>query len=159
MALPEFTRAMRAFASVNSLGAPFHDMLFEPLLAARREAAAAPQVDGQLDAFEARALEAALVAAIEAVAAECWPKSVPDRRALTAQLLDLASPVIAALRDSGAKAANLRNAFGASLEQGWSDWVKALQIVFTEWDSFWGAAAPIVQPLAKVKRGRKRGAK
>ena len=150
---------MRAFASVSSLGAPFHDTLFEPLLAARREAAAATQVDGQLSAFEARALESALVAAIATVGEQCWPKSEPDRRALTAQLVDLAAPVMAALHESGSKAANLRNAFGASLESGWSEWVKALQTVFTEWDSFWGAAAPVVQPLAKVKRGRNRGAK
>lgn len=159
LALPEFTRAMRAFASVTSLGAPFHDTLFTPLLAARREAAEAHGVDGQLSAFEAVALQAVLVGAIESVAAECWPKSVADRRALTAQLLDLAAPIFSALNESAARAAELRNAFGAELESGWSRWVLALQTVFTEWDRFWGAAAPLVVPLAKAKRGRKRGAK
>jgi len=160
LALPEFTRAMRSFASVSSLAAPFHDTLFAPLLAARRDAKAAAGLDAQLRALDGRALEAALVAAVQTVAAECWPKSVADRRALTAQLLDLAAPVLAALRHSAVVAEGVRSASGSAVESPESrgpDWVRALQEVFTAWDGFWAAAAPVVGPLARVKRGRTRG--
>jgi hypothetical protein len=95
--LPEFTRSLRAFAAVGSLGNPDHDRWFAPLLAARTSAARVQGIEGRVAAFDAARLRKAMLNAITQMSEARFKKSAPDRRALDALLEELCEPAFTAL--------------------------------------------------------------
>jgi hypothetical protein len=136
-ALPEFTRALRGFASAGALGSSDHDRVFAPLLAARKAAARVETIEGQVAAFDAQRLERALREALDAMCAERVPKNGGERRALAARLEELAAPALAALPRIEAEAARLRAARESERAAPWRAWVAAVQALFDGADRFW----------------------
>ena len=140
-ALPEFTRSLRALAVASAPGSD-HDVAFAPLLEARRAAHRATSVEQQVAAFEAGKLERAWRGAIATLAERRHQKSLPDRRALGAELELLARPLWAELEALKAAADLLRLARAEERRAPWERWVAQLQQVFRAADAWWEASLP-----------------
>ena len=143
-ALPEFTRSLRHFASVEALADADHEVVFGPLLAARKAAARVSGMDARLAAFDAGRLRRALGDAIDALTAARHPKSAPDRRALVAELEELAAPIVFALERVDRDAERVRAARSDTLDSAWATWVTDVHDVFASTDRFWGEARPVL---------------
>ena len=156
-ALPEFTRSLRAFASISSLATSQHDLVFAPLLTARKAAARVQSADARLAAFDPSRIQRALHDAIETLAAQQHAKSDADRRALAAALDELARPAFAALEQMERSAAGFRAAAAGERDATWITWVAAVQSLFNGVDTFWDAARRIVRVTpSSVRKPAKR---
>ena len=163
--LPEFTRSLRSIA-LPSAPESGHDRIFAPLIQARAAAHRMHTLEAQVAAFDAARLERAWREATVALAAERHPRSAPDRRALAAELEQLAAPVWAALRRMAASATLARSAPVNAREVAWERWVSTVQRLFEAVDDWWGAATPVLgraavprpslwRRLSGTKRGRR----
>ena len=140
--LPEFTRSLRALAVPSAPGSD-HDVIVLPLLEARRAAQRATSLEQQLAAFDATRLDRAWRGAIATLAERRRPKSLPDRRALGAELELLAEPVWEALAELRRRAEATRLARGyAARRPAWERWVEGVRALFRSADAWWEAALP-----------------
>ncbi len=90
---------MRGLGSRRGTVGADHDRFFAELLAARRAAEGFAEPESRLAAFDSQRLSQALTTLLGELAAERYPESGPDRRALEAELLEHAERVYAALDD------------------------------------------------------------
>ncbi|MDB4873612.1 MAG: hypothetical protein JWM41_58 [Gemmatimonadetes bacterium] len=140
-AIPELTRALRAFGSRRghrsdrSTGPGEQQRFFAPLLEARRQAVNATTPDAAMAAFDPPSLDRAIVAALQAFATERYGENAPARRALEAELVDLAEPLQNALEalhraaeDVGSDTDDLRL---------WRTWSAQLRATFETADRVW----------------------
>jgi len=103
-ALPEITRALRAFGSRRRQrdrrggGAAEQQRFFAPLVEARRVAAKATVPHEVVAAFDAAAMAKAFDEILAGFATNRFSDYAPARRALEAELVDLAEPLHDALR-------------------------------------------------------------
>jgi hypothetical protein len=146
-ALPEVTRALRAFGARRGRPGSDHDRFFAPLLGPLRRARdhvvrgterpwdAAAEVNAAAVAGDVRA-------ALEALAAEHAGPRPPDRRALSAELDELAEPLFAALVALGESAAALAAAGDAERPAAWRAWGAALARAFAAADGVWASMLP-----------------
>ena len=146
-AIPEVTRALRAFGARRGLPGSDHDRFYAPLLGPLRRARdhvaratgrpweAAALVDAAAVDADVRAMLA------ELAAAHAGPRA-PDRRALEAELEELAEPLFAALGALGTAAAALAAAEPWERPGAWRDWVAALLAAFRAADAAWEAMLP-----------------
>jgi hypothetical protein len=142
--MPEFTRALRAVGTPETRLGAEHDRFFGPLLTARARAQKLDDFASRAAAFDAEALGAILEATVRAFAAERHPDSAPDRRALEAELFEIAEPLLAslpALRDAGAR---LAAADDATRFLAWRGWLDAVRRVFAEADRCWATVRPVL---------------
>lgn len=155
-ALPEFTRSLRAFAAVESLGNPDHDRWFAPLLAARTSAARVQGLEARVAAFDAARLRKALLEAIAQMALERFRKSAPDRRALEALLEELSESAFTALGAVERAGAGLGRDSDLTRAAAWGVWVAAVQSLFDAADRSWGAMMAALRdyPVKRPTRGR-----
>jgi hypothetical protein len=142
---PELTRALRGFGSRRSRDAGAHDTLVAPLLAARRRAARAGDVAGQVAAFDEAALRGDLAGVVEGLAAGRAGASTPDRRALAAHLEELAAPVEGALRRLGEAAHRWRREEELGRIARWREWLAAVEQVLLEADRFGFSAGEVLR--------------
>lgn len=139
--LPEVTRTLRAFGSRRGqrasrlAGAAEQQRFFAPLVDARRQAVRAGSPFDAIDLFDAGAIASAINATLSRFAAERYGESGPARRALEAELTDLAEPLHVALTVLGEAAAKARNADGDL--RVWRAWCSALKITFEAADRVW----------------------
>lgn len=163
--LPEFTRSLRSIA-VPSAPESGHDRVFGPLIQAKAAAHRMHALEAQVAAFDAARLERAWREAITSLANERHPRSAPDRRALGAELEQLAEPVWDALQRVGAAGAQARSAPVQARGAAWERWVGTVRRLFEAVDDWWGAAAPVLaragvprpslwRRLTGAKRGRR----
>jgi hypothetical protein len=145
-ALPEFTRSLRGFASIRSLGDPDHERVFAPLIAARRTAARVQSIEGKLAAFDAPRLRRSLDEAIVALCADRTAKDGAERRALRARLTELAAQAFAATGSMEHAAVLVREARGVGRAESWRAWVAAVQELFDGSDRFWTALQRSIGP-------------
>lgn len=141
--LPEFTRSLRALAVPSAPGSD-HDVIFTPLLEARRAAHKATSVEQQIAAFEAGKLERRWRGAIVSLAERRHSKSLPDRRALAAELELLAAPVWRELTILKERGEVLRLATPESRQTLWTQWVEQLHVLFRAADAWWELALPVL---------------
>lgn len=162
--VPELTRALRAFGSrrgqrgARATGTEEQHRFFTPLLVARRAASVAMTAAEVIAAFDADALSRGFNAAIERFADERFRDSPPARRALTAELTDLAEPLLASLdtlrvvaKDAAGDLENLRH---------WRHWASAVRATFETADRVWlglDAALDAVQRRLPPNTGPGRG--
>ncbi len=152
LAMPEFTRALRGFASARGLGRPEHVGVFGPLLTARKLAEQASGVRARVAAFDAARLRKSWLEAIDAMAAARVPKAGADRRALTARLTDFAAPLLATLAGLERATEQVRTTADALSPEAWNAWIAAVQSVFDEADRFWFRIEPELGPAPPVKK-------
>jgi len=154
--LPELTRPLRSLGSRRAQLGSEHDLFFAPLLAARRRGERAADIRARLRAFDAGAITTALDGAISEFAKDRFPRSAPDRRALEAELLEIAIPLRTALDSLELYAKRAVDTPGAddTVFVRWRSWCGAVQEVFERADRCWvafgsvlGAAPPRRRPL------------
>lgn len=145
LALPEFTRTMRSLGSRRGDIGAEHDRFFANLLTARRAAEGFVEPESRLAAFEPRRLSQGLTTLLGELAAERYPQSAPDRRALEAELLEHAERVFAALDALGEAAEQVRSSAAETRLARWRTWTVAAQRVFEEADRCWMAVLPALQ--------------
>jgi hypothetical protein len=133
--LPEFTRSLRALAVPSASGSD-HDVAFAPLLEARRAAHKATSVEQQLAAFDAGKLERAWRSGIAALAERRHPKSVPERRAMAAELDLLGESLWRELGVLKEVADRVRLARSEDRHALWTQWVAQLHVLFRTADAW-----------------------
>lgn len=143
--LPELTRPLRSLGSRRGRLGVDHDRFFAPLLAARRRGERAADPRARLRAFDGAAMSTALDTAIADYARARFPRRAPDRRALEAELSELAAPLRTSLE--------ALDVFGRrALEEGsedtmfvrWRSWCSAVREVFDRADRCWIAFGPVL---------------
>jgi hypothetical protein len=144
--VPELTRPLRALGSRRGQPGSDHDRFFAPLLAARRKGERANDARQRLRAFDAAALEKSLDQTIDTLARERYPKRAPDRRALEAELLEIAIPLRAALDalHQASRRALDETASGDAAFVRWRSWCAAVEAVFERADRCWLAFVPVL---------------
>ena len=152
-ALAEQTLALRALGSPRSRPGSDHDRFFAPLLDARRAAERARGALGRVHAFDADVMTRRLGDALTAFAAERFPDSPPDRRALEAELRDLSQPAMTALERLGVAAGAVREAGDDVRFARFRDWTAALRALFGATDASWIASLSALSD-SRGRRGR-----
>lgn len=139
--LPELTRTLRAFGSRRGqrssrlAAAAEQQRFFAPLVDARRQAVRAGSPFDAIELFDARAIGAAIDTTLNHFAAERYGENGPARRALEAELTELAEPLHAALAGLGEAADDTRRA-GDDLRV-WRAWCASLKATFEAADRVW----------------------
>ena len=152
--LPELTLAMRSLGSRHGGPAPEHDRFFGPLLRSRALSERARDAAERMRAFDATALEASLIETVLALAQLRHAKSPPHRRAMEAQLLEFADPLLTALRALGSNDERADDTIAV-----WCEWSARVRAVFVEADRFWQRtrrfldAVPPPSPRVKLAGG------
>jgi hypothetical protein len=142
--VPELTLGLRNFAAPGALG-DVHTKYFLPLLDARRAAAIASRWNGRVTAFDADRLEATMRVTLAGFANERYPKSAPDRRALTAQLEDACGDLFDALDTLGqAQRGILDDQNELQRPALWREWIAILRGVFSAADRGWEQMQPVL---------------
>jgi len=136
-ALPEFTRSLRGFAAVRALGTREHELIFGPLLVARRSATRVLAPEARAAAFDADRLRRSLLDAVEAIAADRAGADPARARAYSARIEERAAPALAALAELAAAAAALRAAQPGTRAARWRLWCGAVQLLFDAVDQLW----------------------
>jgi hypothetical protein len=140
-AIPELTRALRAFGSrrghrgVRDSASHEQQRFFGPLLDARRVAMSAALPSDAMAAFDATVLELAIANALTAFATERHGQNGPARRALEAELVDLTEPLrdsLDALRLTAVDAGSDMDNLGL-----WRAWSEQLRAAFETADRVW----------------------
>ena len=151
--LPELTLALRGLGSARAQPGRDHDRFFGPLLAARRSAQRAGDDAGRLAAFRAPALAAEIERVCHEFAVERFPSSLPDRRALEAELEDMAAPLRASLRRLAEVAALVASAGDDTAFVWWRAWAAECRALFVSADRCWLAALPLLSrtPVPKAR--------
>ena len=161
--IPELMRGMRAFAAPKALGGA-HDRYFAPLLDARRAAKAATRWASRVTALDAERLEATMRATVRGFAAERYPDSAPDQRALAARLEDACDELFARLLSLGTAQGAVQGAEDDERRAGaWHGWTAALLEMFAAADRGWerlsallvAAPAGYGPPTRKARRPRR----
>jgi hypothetical protein len=140
-AIPEVTRALRAFGSrrghgsARASGPEEQRRFFAPLLDARREAVTTIDPERTLAAFDAATLEQAIAQTLHALATERYGSNAPARRALEAELVDLTEPLNNALQALGSAATDARGAVDDLTL--WRAWSEQLRATFETADRVW----------------------
>lgn len=155
--VPEFTRGLRTLGSARG-GGGHHEgqaRFFAPLLQARRRLEDEPDLDGRVVAFDASALRDRVLQVLRALAAEAYPSSAADRRAIEAELLDAVEPLLVRLRSLERLAKAWPEADESVRLDVWRSWVESVKAVFMDADHCWSAASRILPP-ALAGRGPRR---
>ena len=141
-AFPEQTLRLRALGSGRANPGSDHDRFFAPLLGARRRAEEAVNPSGRVAAFGAAPLRARLDRTLSEFAAERFPEQPADRRALAAELAELAEPLYATLDAlAAAQAAAVASPDDVRFLR-FREWAAAVGRTFAEADRCWIAALP-----------------
>jgi hypothetical protein len=150
--MPEFTRSLRGFAAVKALGTKEHELVFGPLIAARRSAARVPAPEARAAAFDAVRLRKALRETIATIAKARNAGNAAQGRAYEARLEERAAPVFAALTAVADATAALKVASPADKPGRWAAWCDAVQSLFDSTDGFWLAIDDAAPPPPGVAR-------
>lgn len=153
-ALPEFTRSLRAFAAPRAVGQLDHEVIFGPLLAARRTAARMRSPDSRVAAFDAERLRRGWREAIATIAAD-RAGDAARRRAVEATIEDAAGPLWRALDAMEGAGRAVRTAGPAIAAGDWTAWCRAVQAVYEAADRLW-FAVDAVAPSRGARKGAAR---
>lgn len=146
--IPELTRALRTFGSHRGAPGSDHDRYFAPLIDALRGARAVLAEGGE-HAWRAAIARVDAAAVSEGVRATCAALadaraggSAAARRALDAELVELAEPLLVALDEVGVRGRAVLLADERGRPAAWSAWTAALLAAFAAADGCWEASLP-----------------
>lgn len=152
-AFPELTRTLHALGSHRARPGADHDRFFDGLMRARRFAEETRELDARLAAFNGRRLSEGFSRAFQDFANARYPESAPDRRAMVAELQELAADLHAALLAADEAADAVRTAGDETRVGQWRAWTVAARRAFEAADRCWLTALPILDvPLARRRR-------
>lgn len=142
--LPELARGHRLLGSRRGGPADAQGRFMAPLVQARRRLEEGADLDARVAALDARALRERIDLALQAIAKETYPVSLPDRRALEAELEETMTAFFASLDALETTARGFRGAAEPVRFSAWRDWVTAVASVFAEADRGWSGVARLL---------------
>jgi hypothetical protein len=142
--IPELTRALRGLGGAAEAARAAHDILFAPLLDARRAAEAARTPNERLSAFDAAGLQRAVERSIALIASSRHGDSPPHRRALEAMLLEEAEALLERLGQIGEAADRVRTSAASDRFAAWREWVAAVRGAFAAADRAWSPTTRVL---------------
>ncbi len=138
---PAQTLSLRGFGSERSAPGSDHDAWFDALLTARRVAEESRTVETQRRAFDS-----AHLARHAQLTREAWANArftgAADRRALAAELEEIAQPYAVALRQLEHASLRLRQAPHERQFETWHRWTGIVQRAFRAADDVWALTVP-----------------
>lgn len=140
---PSQMLSLRHFGSERSAPGSDHDRWFEALLVARRVAGESRTIETQRRAFDAGRLGRHAHVTREGWAASRF-ENAADRRALEAELEEIAIPYGTALFAVEAAALALRQADEATQFAEWRIWQATVRTAFRAADEVWAAMVPVL---------------
>jgi len=140
---PAQTLSLRGFGSERSAPGSDHDRWFEALLTSRRVAEETLSVETQRRAFDGDRLARQAQVVRGELAAERF-EAAADRRALIAELEELALPYTAALQQLEAAGSELRHAPDGTQFERWRRWTDVVQRAFRAADDVWSLMVPVL---------------
>ena len=152
-AFPEITRTLHGLGSRRGRPGSDHDRFFGALLHARRLAEDGDRLEVRLAAFDAAALRAGIERTLGEMAAERFPESPPDRRALEAELQESAERLLLSLDALADAARTVLASEGATRFAAWRAWTRAARRVFEHADRCWLESLPALAD-SRGRRGR-----
>jgi hypothetical protein len=138
---PAQTLSLRGFGSERSTPGSDHDQWFEALLTARRVAEESRTVETQRRAFDSARLARHAQVTREGWAAARFVEAA-DRRALVAELEDIAQPFALALRQLEHASLRLRQSPDERQFETWHRWTVIVQRAFRTADEVWALTVP-----------------
>lgn len=138
---PAQTLSLRGFGSERSAPGSDHDRWFDALLSARRLAEESRTVETQRRAFDAARLERHARETHESWASDRFDDAA-DRRALFAELEEIAVPYSTTLRQLEHAALRLRQAADELQFETWRRWAGTVQRAFRAADDVWMLSLP-----------------
>lgn len=152
--MPELTRGLRDLGAVRRGGSipadgssplhAAHDLWFAPLLAARRAVHGVSDPQRQVMLMDGAALQQAMLAAANRIAAKLAPTDQAEQRAIEAAIEDEAGPMFAALDRLRLAGETVRSGDTDTRFADWRRWVHAARAVFEKADEGWTGIAEIV---------------
>jgi len=147
-AMPELTRALRAFGSRRgSPGASHdasHDAWFAPILSARRAIEGVTDPLRQVELLNADRLAESMTKVIAELAAIQAPTDLPAQRAIEAVLEEAAEPLFVAITRMALAADALRGGALDTRMADWRRWVATVRAVFVAIDDSWRRGAAVL---------------
>lgn len=142
--LPEMARGHRLLGSRRG-GSPDAQVRFmAPIVQARRRLEEGADLDTRVAALDARALRDRIDLALQGIARDAYPASLPDRRALEAELEEAMAMLFTRLETLDVSAQAFRNAAEPVRFAAWREWVVAVADVFAAADSGWSGVARLL---------------
>lgn len=151
-ALTSVTRALRALGSRRGHPGADHDRFFAALLAARRRAERAADLDVRLASFDGVALRRATEAALLELAHQRYPEQPSARRAEEEELLELAEPVLLSYDRLIVVAQAVRDAEPDDVVLRWREWRETVKRTFENADRSWMAIARALEEPLRRRR-------
>lgn len=140
-ALPEMARGLRVMGTRRGGDAALQARFFGPLLQARRRLQGAEPPELRVSAFDAASLARRVRAELESMAAARHPQRPPHRRALEAELLDAAEPLLRRLESVESLGRAVHEAPEHVRFVAWRRWGGELRALFLDADRCWEAIA------------------
>lgn len=142
--LPELARDHRLLGSRRGGSVAAQARFLSPLLDARKRIEKEPDLESRIAALDARQLRDRVTAALQAIAADTFPASHPDRRALEAELEEAMGAFFRQLESVDAAATNFRGAPEAIRFSAWRDWVNRVVDAYATADGAWATASRFI---------------
>ncbi len=145
LTVPELTLSLRGLGSRRAAPGGTFDGFFAPMLAARRRAGFSNEVDFFLSALDAAAMRDAMSEQLRNFVSRRYPARASDRRALQAQLDEMAEPLFVAL---GSLKQAQQELAGSTDEQRFARmraWSDAMRHAFDVADRCWLAMRPVLE--------------
>ena len=142
--LPELARDHRLLGSRRGGSVEAQSRFLGPLLDARKRIEKQPDLESRIAALDARQLRDRVNRALQAIAAETFPGSHPDRRALEAELEEAMGAFFSQLESVEAAALHFRGAPEAIRFSAWREWVNRVADAYALADGAWAVASRFI---------------
>lgn len=142
--LPELARSHRTLGSRRGGAGEAQARFLAPLLQARTRLNDVVDLDARVAAMEAEALRERILHALQVIAADVYPASMPDRRSLMAELEEALAGFFEGLQTMESAARQYRAAPESMRFEAWRAWMAAAVRAFALADSGWASAADLL---------------
>jgi hypothetical protein len=144
--IPEFARSHRRLGSRRGGALGAQARFLAPLLQARRDLQAEPDLERRVASLSAGLLRDRLRQVLVALAADAYPGSAPDRRGLLAELTEAMSALFDRIDVMESAAGRFMAAADAARFDAWREWVSAVSAVYRSADLGWIDASGVLPP-------------
>ncbi|MDQ6828057.1 MAG: hypothetical protein M3081_04235 [Gemmatimonadota bacterium] len=145
LTVPELTLSLRGLGSRRAAPGGTFDGFFAPMLSARRRAGFSGEIDFFLTALDAAAMRDAMSEQLRNFVSRRYPARASDRRALQAQLDEIAAPLFVALSALKQAQEALAGASDADRLARMRAWSSAMHHAFDAADRCWLAMRPVLE--------------
>ena len=142
--IPEFARSHRHLGSRRGGSLEAQSRFLAPLIQARRDLQAEPDLDRRVQAIPAGLLRDRLREVLSKLAAEACPSNAPDQRGLLAELNEAMAPLFERIDEMESAARRYAAAGEPERFEAWRAWLATVTAVYASADRGWSAASALL---------------